>query len=117
MTVFFISLLGFYLLGISSFYTSVIVFTFITLYIWIKRKDLILDSLYSGILLTIVSIFAFLIIEMITPGWVQATWYMENLTGIVILTAPLEDLVWVFLTGTFIGPLYEFWNKGKVEQK
>lgn len=106
--------LSFYFLKINSFYSSIFAFTIPLIYMWLKRKDLILDSLASGFLLMLVSFLAFIIPEFITPGWVQSAWYLENLSGIIILKAPLEDIIWFFLAGAFIGPLYEFWKEGKL---
>jgi hypothetical protein len=103
----------FYLFKINSFYSSIIIFVFPTLYIWMKRKDLIFDSLASGFFLMLISFLAFIIPELLTPGWVESAWYLENLSGIIILTAPLEDIIWFFLAGAFIGPLYEFSEEGK----
>jgi hypothetical protein len=108
---------GFYLLKMHSFHSSILALVIPIIYFWLKRKDLIFDSLASGFLLMIVSFLAFIIPEFITPGWVQFAWYHENLSGIIVLKAPLEDVVWFFLTGAFIGPLYEFWRDGKLLNK
>jgi hypothetical protein len=107
---------SFFLLKIHSFYASIIAFTLPTFYMWMKRRDLIIDSLASGFFLMIISFLGFIIPEMITPGWVQSVWYLENLSGIIILKAPLEDIIWFFLAGAFIGPLYEFWKEGKLRR-
>ena len=104
---------SFYLLHLHSFYASVIAFIVPTLIIWIKRRDLIINSILSGLLLSLLS-FLFFLPEYITPGWVKMTWYLENLTGIIILKTPLEDLIWFFLAGLFLGPLYEYWKEGKL---
>jgi len=109
-----IFLTSFYSLKIGSFYSSILAFTIPMFYVWLKRKDLIVDSLASGFLLMLVSFLAFIIPELITPGWVQSAWYMENFSGIIVLNAPLEDVLWFFLAGAFIGPLYEFWKEGKL---
>ncbi|OGF28897.1 hypothetical protein A2477_02445 [Candidatus Falkowbacteria bacterium RIFOXYC2_FULL_47_12] len=108
---------SFYWLHISSLYATFIGFFIPTVGIWIWRKDLIVNSLLSGLLLAVVS-FAFLVgPELITPGWIAHTWRWENLSGITILKAPLEDIIWFFLAGMFIGPLYEFWQEAKLITK
>ena len=101
-----------FILKLNSFYASIIAFILPTAYIWYKRNDLIFDSLASGFLLMVISFLAFLIPELITPGWVESAWYLENLSGILLLKVPLEDLIWFFLVGMFIGPLYEFYKEG-----
>ncbi|MBU4257645.1 hypothetical protein KKC04_04530 [Patescibacteria group bacterium] len=105
---------SFFVLKFNSFYSSIIAFTIPTLIIWFKRKDLILDSIASGFILMVTSFLFFIIPELITPGWVNSAWFIENLSGIIILKVPLEDIIWFFLAGAFIGPLYEYWQEGKL---
>lgn len=121
---FFISLLlaalffgGFFILKINSFYSSLPAFLIPLSIIWFKRKDLILDSLISGFLLMIASFLFYIIPELITPGWIASAWNFGVLSKITILKVPLEDLIWFFLAGMYIGPLYEYWKKGKLEKQ
>ncbi len=103
-----------YLFKIHTFYSSLIAFAIPIIYIWYKRKDLIVDSILSGILLAIIGLVWFIVPQLITPGWVKTYWFMENLSGITILTAPIEDLIWGFFAGAFIGPLYQYWQEKKL---
>lgn len=105
---------SFYFLGVNSFYTSSIAFSVGIILILMKRPDLILDSLVSGILVVLIALFGFALSELITPGFVKALWFSRIFSGILVLNAPIEDLVWFFLCGMFIGPLYEFWKEGKL---
>lgn len=105
---------GFFILRLNSFYASIFAFTPLILFIWIKRSDLIINSLFSGLLLSAVGLLWFWVPELITPGWIKTHWLFENLSGVLILKAPLEDLIWGFLAGAFIGPLYEFWQQVKL---
>ncbi len=102
----------FFLLGINSFLTTIVSLGLPTLFIWQRRKDLIVNSLLSGILLLLVAVLVYTLVELLTPGWVQSFWYFQNVPNIVILNVPLDDIVWYLLAGMFIGPLYEWW-KGK----
>ena len=104
----------FYLLGFNSFYASFPAFFIPIFIIWFKRRDLILDSLFSAVLLTIISFIFYIIPEMITPGWIASAWNFNTISGITILKIPIEDLIWFFLTGLYIGPLYEYWRGGRV---
>lgn len=108
---------SFYLLNLTGFYSSLISLGIPMLIIWIKRKDLITNSLLSGILAIGVAILTFTITELITPGWVESTWLFINIPKLIILNSPLEDLIWSFFAGTFIGPLYEYWQEGKLINK
>ena len=110
-------LIGTYLIKLNTFYASIPAFLIPLLIIWTKRKDLILNSILSGFLLLIISFFAYIIPELITPGWIASSWYLENLSGILIFKIPIEDLIWFFLAGLAIGPLYEYWQEGKLINK
>jgi len=105
---------SFFFFKINSFYSSIVGFVPLTIVIWIKRKDLIWDSLATGFLILFIGFLWFWIPEFFTPGWVKNYWLLNNLSGIIILKAPLEDLVWGFIAGMFIGPLYEFWQGSKL---
>lgn len=105
---------SFLLLKLNSFYSSVVAFTISIAYIWIQRRDLIPSSIFSGLLLFLISLIGYIVPELMSPGWIRYNWFMQNLSGITILTIPIEDLIWFFLTGAFIGPLWEYWQQQKL---
>jgi len=53
-------------------------------------------------------------LELLTPGWIHAFWIFKNVPDIVIFNLPIDDIIWYFLAGLFIGPLYEYWKEGKL---
>jgi len=106
--------LALYFAGLNSFHAAIPAFLIPTIIIYIKRKDLIINSIVSAILLTIISLLFYLLPELITPGWISATWNFELISGIIILKAPLEDLIWIFMVGLLIGPFYEYWQESKL---
>jgi len=105
---------SFYLLNFNSLFATIIALLAPTIIIWIKRKDLILDSLATGILLVISASLVYSVLEFLTPGWIHAFWFFENVPDIVILNLPVDDILWYFLVGLFIGPLYEYWQECKL---
>lgn len=107
-------LVCFFILKINSFYSSLIGLSLAVLSIWLERKDLVGDSLMTAFLLVAVSFLPYLFVELITPGWVESAWLMKNLSQIVILNQPLEDIIWYFFVGMLIGPLYEYWMEAKL---
>jgi predicted neutral ceramidase superfamily lipid hydrolase len=113
----FILLFTIYFLKINTIISSIITGLIMNLVIWIKRKDLIKSSIISGLLLVLLSSLFYLIPELIIPNWIDNTWYWNNLSGISIFKIPLEDLIWIFLTGAFIGPLYEYWQEARLINK
>lgn len=108
---------SFYLFKFNTLISSIIGLGIPTLIIYIRRKDLIIDSLASGFLLLIIAVIVYTILEFLTPGWVLAFWYFKDIPNIVILNVPLNDFIWYILAGIFIGPLYEFWQEGRLVNK
>lgn len=102
-----------YIVKLHTFIAAMITLLCPIIYIYIKRKDLIKNSMFSGLLLILFSILFYVIVELITPGWIAATW-SGTISGITWFGIPIEDLIWIFFTGALIGPLYEFWKNKKL---
>jgi len=109
-----IFLLSFYILKWDSLISTILAFIIPTLIIYIKRKDLIKNSLLSGVFTLIGAILIYQLINLITPGFVDQFWLYQNIGRILIFKVPLEEIIWFFLAGAFIGPLYEYWKEGKL---
>lgn len=80
----------------------------ISLYIWIKRSNLFLDSLISGALMATLVLFSSTISYSISGAesnfsFIEST---QTLFGI-----PLDLLAFSALIGLFLGPLYEYTRK------
>ena len=106
-----------FILKWPSFYASFPAILIPVAIIYIRRKDLIKSSLISGFLLVIIAIPAYLIPELIAPGWMASAWNFKVISGIKFLKIPIEDLIWFFMAGLFIGPLYEYWQEKKLVDK
>lgn len=105
----------FYIFKINSFYSSIIAFSASTLYIWIKRKDLIPSSIFSGFFMLIIGTLIYSILNLIYPGFVQEFWFLDNeWYAKLIFGIPIREYIWYFLAGAFIGPLYEYWKEGRL---
>ena len=107
----------FYVFHVNTFIGATLLLAVGTIVMWIRRRDLIVDSVASGILILLVSFAVYSVTEIITPGWVRAFWYFQNVPNIIIFNVPIDDIVWFFLAGAFIGPLYEFWQEGRLVNK
>ena len=106
---------SFYILKTDSFYSSVIAFIISISIIYIRRKDLILDSIISGILMLIIGILVYFLLFIIQPGFIKQFWYLNKVWYAVLLFGiPIGEYIWYFLAGAFIGPLYEYWKEGKL---
>lgn len=104
----------FYVFQVNTFIGATLLLSIGTLFMWAKRHDIIVDSVASGILIMLISFAVYSVTEIITPGWVKAFWYFQNVPNIIIFNVPIDDVVWFFLAGAFIGPLYEFWQEGRI---
>lgn len=105
---------GFYLLKINTFILAILSFAIPTLIIYLKRPDLIKNSILSGIFIALLAFVGYNILLLISPGFFDAIWKFENIGKIIILNIPLEEYVWYFFFGAFFGPLYEYWKEGKL---
>ena len=84
------------------------------LIIYIKRKDLIDESLATAVIITIMSVIGYSLLNLISPGFIEEFWLFQNIGKVLILGVPLEEIIWFFVIGAFIGPLYEYWKEGKL---
>ena len=106
--------LSFFVLKLNTLISTILAFVIPTIAIYIKRKDLIKDSIMSGIV-TIPAVFIlYQILYLITPGFFGDFWLYQNIGRILIFRIPLEEFIWFFFAGAFIGPLYEYWKEGKL---
>ncbi len=111
-SIFFLS----FALGLNSFHSTILGLTVPTFIIWWERKDLIAPSIITGVLLVSVAALVYTIIELITPGWINAFWYFKNVPRIIVFSLPIDDIAWYFASGIFIGPLYEYLNEAKLSR-
>ena len=96
---------------LNSFTITVISFVIPIIMIWAQRKDLIKNSLLSGLLTWIIAVFGYTLLNMITPGFFEEFWYFTLIGKKLFLGIPLEEHIWFLLAGAFIGPLYEYWKE------
>jgi len=107
---------SFLFLGFNTLISTIIAFIFGLTIIFIRRKDLIINSLVTGILLLLISFIIYSIGEVIFPGWVRIFWFFKNVPDIIIFNVPIDDVIFVLLAGSFIAPLYEFWQEVKLRR-
>lgn len=107
--IFFSLLIGIRFFNINPYYASFVGFLISAGLIWILRRDLFLHSIISGVFLSVIYFifFAFIFIPLF-PGIVKEWWHLSQLSRIFLLGVPMEELMWCFFFGLFIGPSYEF---------
>ena len=93
----------------NSFYASLLAFIFGISVIWIKRKDLIFNSIVSGILTLIIGIIVYFIMNFFLFGFIEQFWYLNGeWYSALLFGIPMREYIWYLLAGMFIGPLYEY---------
>jgi hypothetical protein len=75
------------------------------------RPDLKRKVWVGGFLFTVLYFLYFELLNVLFPGYVNAVWNFTNVSGILFLKVPLEELFFEFTFGMFWSGLYEhlFW--------
>ncbi|MEK7128363.1 MAG: lycopene cyclase domain-containing protein [Patescibacteria group bacterium] len=94
--------------GVNSIYASIAAFLSLAVFIYYFRQDLFIDGLASGIFLAIIMFLAYLAFLFVFPETISRWWFLHNISGILILGIPMEELLWAFSLGLVAGPTYEF---------
>lgn len=101
-------------LGVTSFWAFDSIVFIGMLIMWIARKDLIVPSIWSGILTTICILPSYWATILLVPGWVPATYYFEHLpTAMLVTGIPIVELIFWFVSASFIGILSAFTWSGR----
>lgn len=109
--------LFYWVLGLSSFYACLFG-AFVTLsYVYYNRPDLVKISLINGAMMLFSAVPIYLAIIFVSPGWIEKTWMLDKLSGMMILNIPIEDIVWYFLTGCIVVVIELFFQGYGVELK
>ncbi len=100
--------IGTLILNLNSIYVSVVACLFAGVGMLVIRKDLIADAILSGLSVGALMLCFYLIYTNLFDGIIQEWWMLENISGVLILDTPLEELMWGFAWGFVAGPAYEF---------
>jgi hypothetical protein len=105
-----ILLYGFHL---TIFYAFSISCILAILIMFASRPDLIAPGLITGILTTVCVLPIYWATILTVPHWVAQTYDFQHLSGVLFTGIPVEELVFWFLVGNFIGPLSAFMRSGE----
>jgi len=105
-----------FFLDIHSFIATVIGMIFGSLFIILKRKDLIIPMTWSALLMTTISLPAYWLAYFF-PGVIDNTWNFVNISGFMLIGVPVEDIIWYALLGFLLGGAYEFLFEFNLEKK
>lgn len=82
----------------------------------IARVDLIRKVVYSGLLFGLLYFLFFSTFLLLVPGFVKH-WNLENLSGVVLLGVPIEEVIWAIGVGGLLGPIYEYLLSIKITER
>lgn len=96
---------------LNSIYSCDIGFGLTTLMILYRKPILIKKSILSGFLMMVISIIGYTILLTVYPNLINDWWQLKNISGILFLGIPIEEIIWFLLFGLSIGPIYNFWSE------
>ncbi|TSC91163.1 MAG: hypothetical protein G01um10142_102 [Parcubacteria group bacterium Gr01-1014_2] len=97
-----------FLAGLNSIYATTIGLLAIATTVVFLRRDLVAHSLIGGLLTGVIMFLSYVVFLFIFPEAVGRWWSLQNVSSILILGIPIEELIWAFAVGATIGPIYEF---------
>lgn len=97
-----------FIFKLNSIYSSYVAFIIIFGYIVYFRRDLFWQGVISGLGVGLLMLIFYQIWIGIYPGIIESWWKLQNISGILILGTPLEEIVWGFSWGLVGGTIYEF---------
>lgn len=99
--------LAYTLLNINFMYATYIGIIVNVILMAITRPDLVKKVLYSGLLFGLFYFLFFSIFDFFIPDFIKH-WNLNNLSGVILLGVPIEEIIWAFGIGAFLGPIYEY---------
>jgi hypothetical protein len=95
---------------ISVIYASAVGGMAIGLVFIFFRKDLFIPAIVGGIIMSLLSFIILAFFGLIFKGIFDVWWRIDLLSGIRILSVPIEEIIWHFSLGFAAGPMYEVWK-------
>lgn len=100
----------FFLFHFTSFWSSIIAMSLNIILICNYRSQFISEMLLTGFFILIIAVPGYFFGVFIYPGWIQAEWLVNHLSGITINTVPIEEFIWFLFAGTNIAALQALWS-------
>jgi len=109
----FIAFLLLYFLPWNPIYPSIAAMAVGAIATILCRPDLKTKIWVGGVLFLVYYFVFFLALEASSPGYVQQVWNLPAISGILLLSIPLEELLFAFAFGLYWSGVYEhlMWRK------
>lgn len=75
------------------------------------RLDLKNKALFGGFIFLVFYFLFFLVLNLISPGWIQGVWNLKAISGILFLGIPIEELLFAFALGIMWSGVYEHFKE------
>jgi len=95
------------ILGINSIWALIVAPIIVGIFSMILRKDFIIPTIVSGIIIMIITFLWQKLIIFIYPTAITDYWSLENMSGYMISGVPLEELLFGFALGFGASSFYE----------
>lgn len=82
----------------------------------VTRPDLIKKVIYSGLLFGLFYFLFFSAFAFFIPNFIKH-WNLNNLSGLILLGVPIEEIIWAFGVGALLGPIYEYLLSIKLNER
>jgi len=104
----------YFIMGLNSLLATLIPIFILLSIIYLKKPDLIFNSIISGLILVVIAALVYSTLSFISPGWLENFWHFTNTPMMFIIGLPIDDFIWYLFVGAFIGPIYEFLQEAKL---
>ncbi len=102
-----------YILNTNLIYSSALALMTVTVIFYIFRKDLIKQSLVTGVMSLIISLIVYAILNEVFPTMGQEWYVATDISGIRIFSFPIEEILWHVPLAMCVSGMYEvIYNEG-----
>ena len=92
---------------LNPIYSTFIALIMGGLFTWYCRPDLKTKMIASAFIFTLIYFIYFSTLEIVFPGYVSQVWNFSEISGILIFSVPLEELMFAFGLGFLWSSIYE----------
>ena len=100
--------LSVYVFNLHSLLATLVGAVIISVFIYYRRPDLLKASVGTVVLLAVIAIPSYLLPMIFNPQWIQAEWYLNNLSNYFVLGIPIEEFIWYAAVALVASNMWEY---------